>query len=154
MEVTCYIDLSPRNNKGEFNNTFIKQLREAIKEAFPVKKDFRTNSEKATLTVYYPKGQIKATLFRCLVLDSRTVGNNLIVTYRTQEEVGRHTYNRYYLHEREADIVNGRNYEFILIDNVLLVEEITRADQEMIQDVADADNIDLTEEESVEGQNT
>lgn len=144
MEVECYLDLPPMNTKREFNNAFIKKLREATREALPVKKDFLTNTERATLTIRHPRGQTEATLFRCPVIDSCIIGNNLVITYRKQEEVGEHIYSRYYLQAREADIINGHSYQFILIYNVLLVEEITHADQELM-DATYADNPDSAE---------
>jgi hypothetical protein len=154
MEAIYYLDLSPMDYKGEPSDAFIEQLREVIRGVFPVKMDFRTNSERATLMIRHPRGQTEATLFRCPVINSRIIGNNLVITYRKQEEIGKHIYSRYYLQEREADIINGHSYQFILIDNVLLVEEITHQDKEITQDTIDADNTDLAGEEDAGRQNT
>lgn len=141
MEV-CYLDLPFTGKKGEINNSFIAMLQERIEETFPVKKGYRENSEEATLTVYYPKGQVRVTLFRCLVVDSYTVSNNMTITYQKRGEIGHHFYNRYYLHERETDIVNGCYYEFLLIDNALLVRKITKADKKVRQETIDNDKKD------------
>jgi len=146
----CYLDLPLMGEKGEISNSFIEKLREIIGETFPIKKGYRENSEEATLTVYYPKGQVKASLFRCLVTSSCIIGNNMTINYKRQKESGRHYYSRYYLHEREADIVNGDYYEFLLIDNALLVKKITEADKEITQETIDTEINDLMERERVE----
>ena len=153
----CYLDLPFTGKKGEINNSFIAELQESIRETFPITKGFKEDSEEATLTVYYPKGQVRATLFRCLVVGSSTANNNMTITYKKREEIGQHFYNRYYLHEREADIINGRYYEFILIDNALLIRELTeelaQETREMLQETIDTDYADSAKIEYAEQRN-
>ena len=150
MEATYYLDLPPKDKQGEINSSFKERLEDIIGESFPVKKDFEKISEQATLIIYYPKGRAKVSLFRCLVVDSCTAGNNMIISYKRGGEIAHHTYNRYYLHERETDIVNGDYYEFLLVDNALMIRKITEADREIEQNTIDTDSEDLLKIELAE----
>lgn len=84
------------------------------------------------------------------MINARIVGNNMIITYKKQGAIGNHFYNRYYMHDREADIVNGDYYEFILIDNAYLVRKITKADKEIEQETIDTECNDLIKKERAE----
>jgi len=123
-EIYCYESI--QNEKGEFNSSFTGQLPDFIEEKYPIRK-FEEQVEKFTVVIHHSEGQTAVDLLRCRVDKLTIFGNQMIMAYRNEGLQCYKIFQRYLLHGRQADITIGHVHEFILMDNLLFIREITKS---------------------------